>query len=104
MNGQLTTGYHSPHIGWLKFSNPHKRNALSLDMWKAIPDALSALSENKDLRVLIVAGDGEHFSSGGDISEFETVFKTWESSTDFSQVINYFISEFPLLRKFAAGR
>ena len=86
--GTITTGYHSQHIAWLKFSNPGKRNALSLAMWKDLPGVLDRLSENPDLRVLIVSGTGEHFSSGGDISEFETVFKTWESSKDFSNAID----------------
>jgi len=88
MTDIITTGYHSKHVGWLKFSNPGKRNALSLDMWKTLPEALDTLSENDDLRVLILSGDDEHFSSGGDISEFETVFKTWESSIDFSDAID----------------
>lgn len=88
MSGTLSTGYHSQHVGWLTFSNPGKRNALSLEMWKALPSALDALSDNPELRVLIVTGEGNHFSSGGDISEFETVFKTWDSSKDFSDAID----------------
>ena len=88
MSGSLTTGYHSQHIAWLKFSNPGKRNALSLAMWKALPETLDTLSANPDLRVLIVSGAGEHFSAGADISEFETVFKTSESSKDFNEAID----------------
>ena len=88
MSGTLKTGYHSKHVAWLEFSNLGKRNALSLAMWKALPESLETLSANPDLRVLIVSGAGEHFSSGGDISEFETVFKTWESSKDFSDAID----------------
>ena len=88
MSGTLATGYHSKHVAWLKFSNPGKRNALSLAMWKAMPGALDKLSANPDLRVLLVSGEGEYFSSGGDISEFETVFKTWDSSKEFSDAID----------------
>jgi len=87
VSGTLTTGYHSQHVAWLKFSNPSKHNALSLAMWKDLPKVLDRLSENPELRVLIVSGEGAHFSSGGDISEFETVFKTLESSKDFSDAI-----------------
>lgn len=87
MSGTLNTGYYSKHVAWLNFSNPGKRNALSLAMWKDLPGVLDRLSENPDVRVLIVSGIGEHFSSGGDISEFETVFKTPESSKEFSDAI-----------------
>ena len=88
MSGSITTGFHSKHVAWVEFSNPGKRNALSLAMWKNLPGELEKLSKNPDLRVLIVAGAGEHFSSGGDISEFKTVFKTPESSQEFSEAID----------------
>ncbi len=88
MSGAIRTGYHSKHVAWLEFSNPGKRNALSLAMWKALPETLDTLSANTDLRVLIVSGAEEHFSSGADISEFETVFKTYESSKDFNDAVD----------------
>ncbi len=88
MSGLIQSGYHSPHIAWLRFSNPGKRNALSLAMWKDLPGQLKTLSDNPDLRVLILSGEGDHFSSGGDISEFESVFGTWESSQDFSEAVD----------------
>ena len=88
MSGTITTDYHSQHVAWIEFSNPGKRNALSLAMWKALPETLDTLSANPDLRVLIVSGAGEHFSAGADISEFETVFKTSESSKDFNEAID----------------
>ena len=88
MSGTIITGYHNKHVAWLEFSNPGKRNALSLAMWKDLPGVLNQLSANPELRALIISGEGAYFSSGGDISEFETVFKTWESSKDFSDAID----------------
>lgn len=88
MSGSIKSGFHSKHVAWIEFSNPGKRNALSLDMWKSLPAKLDALSKNADLRVLIVSGAGEHFSSGADISEFEQVFETYESSQEFNAAID----------------
>lgn len=88
MSGSIKSGFHSKHVAWIEFSNPSKRNALSLAMWKALPETLDNLSANPDLRVLIVSGAGEHFSAGADISEFETVFKTSESSKNFNKAID----------------
>lgn len=88
MSGAITTGYHSDHVAWLEFSNPGKRNALSLSMWDDLPAKLAALSDNANLRVLIVSGAGEHFSSGGDISEFETLFGTPEAAMAFGESID----------------
>ena len=29
-------------IGWMIFNNPDRRNAVSLEMWRAIPEVISA--------------------------------------------------------------
>lgn len=63
-------------IGRLIVANPARRNAVSLDMWKAIPGAVAALEAHPDVRVIVVRGDGDlAFVSGADISEFATVRK-----------------------------
>ena len=63
-------------IGHLVVANPARRNAVSLDMWKAIPGAVAALEAHPDVRVVLVHGDGDlAFVSGADISEFSTVRK-----------------------------
>lgn len=52
-------------------NNPEKRNAINYDMWCAIGETFSELSENLDTRVVIVSGAGDKaFSAGADISEF----------------------------------
>lgn len=61
-------------IGHLIFSNPAKRNALDQNAWLAIPPAVDDLVA-RDARVLIVRGDGNNFSAGADISEFDVVRK-----------------------------
>ena len=63
-------------------SYPERRNALTLEMWQAIPDALAPLQTDDTLRALIIRGDGEHFSAGADISEFERVFSGRESARE----------------------
>jgi enoyl-CoA hydratase/carnithine racemase len=59
-------------IGWMIFNNPERRNAVSLDMWRAIPDVLAAFEADPDVRVIVFAGAGERaFVAGADISQFE---------------------------------
>ena len=58
-------------IGWLVFDHPQRRNAVSLDMWAAVPAVLDALENDPAVRVVVVRGGGsEAFISGADISEF----------------------------------
>src|SRR5581483_5483448 len=59
-------------IGWMIFNNPERRNAVSLDMWRAIPDVLAPFESDPEIRVSVFTGSGERaFVSGADISQFE---------------------------------
>jgi enoyl-CoA hydratase/carnithine racemase len=58
-------------LGWLIFDHPERRNAISGDMWRALPDAARELAEDGDVRVVVLRGAGDvAFVSGADISEF----------------------------------
>ena len=59
-------------LGWLVFDHPERRNAISHEMWEALPDAARSLDADPDVRVVVLRGAGEvAFVSGADISEFE---------------------------------
>jgi enoyl-CoA hydratase/carnithine racemase len=59
-------------IGWLTLNNPDRHNAISLEMWQGIGDALEAFQHDAQIRVVALKGAGEQaFASGADISEFD---------------------------------
>ena len=59
-------------VGWLIFDNPDRRNAVSINMWEAIPKVLDAFAADADVRMVVLAGAGDKaFVSGADISQFE---------------------------------
>lgn len=73
---QLETGRMLAHvedgIGWMTFNQPEKRNAISYDMWVAIPGIVAAFASDDEVRVVVMKGAGDKaFVSGADISEFE---------------------------------
>jgi enoyl-CoA hydratase/carnithine racemase len=74
-------------IGELVLSQPKKRNALNAEMWAALPDVLNTAANTKGIKTLIVRGDGDHFASGADISEFETLYATEASARKISDDI-----------------
>jgi len=73
-----------PGIARLTLSQPARRNALNAAMWAALPSKLAKVQKDKNVRVLIVTGAGEHFAAGADISEFETLYATAESAAKIS--------------------
>ena len=73
--------------GWLVFNQPEKRNALSLDMWQAMGDALYALIDSDDVRVIVLRGaGGKAFVSGADISEFDRVRANAEQKASYGEI------------------
>lgn len=58
-------------IGWIIFNQPEKRNAVSVEMWAAVPKIAEAFAADPEVRVVVLKGAGEHaFIAGADISEF----------------------------------
>jgi len=59
-------------VGWLTFNNPARRNAISIDMWEAIPRALDRFERDAGIRAIVLKGEGDKaFVSGADVSQYE---------------------------------
>jgi enoyl-CoA hydratase/carnithine racemase len=56
----------------IRFNNPERHNALSVDMWEAVPVLLALAETDERVRLVVFSGAGEKaFVSGADISQFE---------------------------------
>jgi enoyl-CoA hydratase len=56
----------------IRFNNPARHNALSVDMWEAVPPLLALAKDDERVRAVVFSGAGEKaFVSGADISQFE---------------------------------
>ena len=74
----------SDGVATLTFNNPTKRNALSLDMRRALPHVLHVLQDDDDVRVVVLTGAGDKaFVSGADISEFAEQRTSVSDRADF---------------------
>jgi enoyl-CoA hydratase/carnithine racemase len=70
-------------IGWIVFDHPERRNAISVDMWRQIPEAVEQLAADDAVRVVILRGQGDAaFVSGADISEFSS-HRTGDATRDY---------------------
>jgi enoyl-CoA hydratase/carnithine racemase len=76
-------------IGWITFNRPARRNAVSLDMWEAIPTILDRFEADPEVRVIVLKGAGQQaFVSGADISEFEQARSSPESIARYEQILD----------------
>ncbi|HEY0181197.1 MAG TPA: enoyl-CoA hydratase [Rhodopila sp.] len=74
-------------IGWMTFNKPARRNAVSLDMWEAIPMILDRFEQDPAVRVIVLRGAGDQaFVSGADISQFEKARSSQESNAHYEMV------------------
>ena len=63
--------YIENRVGYIVLDNPSKLNAISFSMWEKIGTTLEEYKKNKDIRCVVMSGNGEKaFSAGADISEF----------------------------------
>lgn len=69
---------------WL--NRPGKRNAMNHAMWVRLERLASQLGTDRDVRVVVLRGSGQHFCAGADITELNVTRDDDERS--FSQVVN----------------
>jgi enoyl-CoA hydratase len=64
----------------IRFNNPAKHNALSVDMWEAVPPLLQLAHDDERVRLVVFSGAGDKaFVSGADISQFADMRAARES-------------------------
>jgi enoyl-CoA hydratase/carnithine racemase len=56
-------------VGWLRLNRPAKLNAQTPEMWSELRELGQELRRDRELRCLVVTGEGRAFSSGIDLAE-----------------------------------
>jgi len=73
-------------IAWIIADNPARMNALTATMWKALPGLIADAERDDAIRVIVLRGGGERaFSTGADISEFESA-RTGEKAAEYDKL------------------
>ena len=71
----------------IRFNNPARHNALSVDMWEAVPPLLAVAKSDDRVRLVVFSGTGEKsFVSGADISQFEDMRAAREAVTHYEKM------------------
>jgi enoyl-CoA hydratase len=69
---------------YIEFNNPARHNALSVDMWEAVPTLLALAENDARVRLVVFKGAGtKAFVSGADISQFEDMRAAKEAVTRY---------------------
>ena len=57
------------HVMWLRFNRPERLNAMTIERWGELDEHLAAIDADRDVRCLVLAGEGRAFLAGHDVGE-----------------------------------
>jgi enoyl-CoA hydratase len=69
------------HVATLWLDRAEARNAMGSALWRALPLAAAAVAGDREIRALVIAAKGPHFSVGLDLKEFVGGFAADASSS-----------------------
>lgn len=76
-------------VATVTLNQPEKRNALNLEMFQAIGQAMADFDADESLRCVVFRGaGGKAFGAGADISEFETLRGTRDQAVKYAALSN----------------
>lgn len=62
-------------VGYIKLDRPRYGNAVSMAMWKALPEAVRELESSPGCGAIVLHGSGRHFCTGIDLGVLSTIAK-----------------------------
>ncbi|HEY8480271.1 MAG TPA: enoyl-CoA hydratase/isomerase family protein [Spirillospora sp.] len=66
-------------VATITIDRPAKRNAMSAEMWRALPALLDDLAADREVRVVVITGAGGDFCAGADIAELADIHRDDDS-------------------------
>lgn len=77
-------------LGWIIFNKPEKRNAMSQEMWKLLPEYVQKFAEDDAIRVVILRGEGvKAFVGGADISQFKECRRNMDDEKEYGNIASH---------------
>ncbi len=71
------------HVATVWLDRPEARNAMGMDLWRDLPRAMAAVSGDAEVRAVVIAAKGPHFSVGLDLKAMGSVLSGGGTSGDW---------------------
>lgn len=81
-------------VATLTLNRPAKRNAMTAEMWRALPYLLEPLARDSDVRALVLTGAGGVFCAGADLSEISAL-AAGDDDTGLTVAAEHALATFP---------
>ncbi len=87
MTDAITVSTDGP-VATVVLNNPDRMNALTLEAWAGLGEAMTAVSGDESLRCVVLRGSGDRaFSAGADISEFPDIRADAAQAREYGKVV-----------------
>lgn len=60
------------HLTWLIFNRPERLNAMTVESWSRMCELLAEVDADRDVRCVVLAGEGRAFLAGHDVEEIRS--------------------------------
>lgn len=92
--------HHEPGIAVVVLDDPDRRNAMTVDMGRALSATTAELADDDELRAVVVTGEAPAFSAGGDLAMLEDYARrTREEGFDATESMRAFYAHFLSVRE-----
>ena len=78
-------------IARLRLNRPDAANGMSVELLRALCDAIMACHGHPDLRVVLLSGEGTNFCAGGDVRAFANEPDRGEFVGDLAHLFHHFV-------------
>ncbi|KRR22564.1 enoyl-CoA hydratase-related protein [Bradyrhizobium retamae] len=75
-------------IAHIALNRPSVRNAVTQAMWRELAEIFSRFAADRELRGVVLTGNGEDFSVGADISEFGNIRNDRQQSAEYEVAVD----------------
>jgi 2-(1,2-epoxy-1,2-dihydrophenyl)acetyl-CoA isomerase len=79
-------------VAVIKFNRPKAFNAFNFDLFNDLIKALEICGDDKDVKVIVITGEGKAFSTGGDVAMFESSPDTSDTLRQLTKLLNFTIT------------
>lgn len=83
----------------ITLNRPKKKNAFTYEMYKELADALKQGGEDKGVRIVLLTGNGDFYSSGNDLANFSKLMHPLKMAASAKMVLREFVESFILFPK-----
>jgi enoyl-CoA hydratase/carnithine racemase len=78
---------HNKGVAVVTLARPHKRNALTMQMWRSLEQQVMELSGSADLDAIVVTGQRDVFSAGADLTEVRAASASRSAAEEYCHSI-----------------